>query len=125
MITWAEFLKPVFDQVVEVICQGTSPSFEHTSLFRDLEKAGMHEQHPGSLLKLYAFILEKADETFPKYHFKEIVETLDEIKDREQFKDDLFKICNNLARLGYEESLSLAERMGVLDYSPPAEEIKE
>jgi len=119
MITWAVCLKPVFEEVVEVACGGSHPEFEHTSLFRDLEQTGLPVEKAGSLLRLLTFILGGADEDFPKFHFREIVEILDKIEHPGQFKHEVFGICNDLARLGYEESLSLAERMGVLNYSPP------
>ncbi len=118
MISWAVCLKPVFEEVVEVACGGSHPEFEHTSLFRDLEQTGLPVEKAGSLLSLLTFILGGADEDFPKFHFGEIVEILGKIEHPGQFKHEVFRICNDLARLGYEESLSLAERMGVLNYSP-------
>ena len=115
MLSWCILLKPFFKDVVELICKGPAPEVEYTSVFTDLKENDFITSEPESLLKLLAFIVERADEEFPKYHLGTIAEILDQLSQPDSYKEELKTICNHLSRLGYENSLELAFRLKVLE----------
>ncbi len=115
MATWSILLKPFFKEVVDLICKGPAPAFEYTTFFSDLREQDFIKIDPGSLLRMLAFVLEGADETLQKYHLETVGEILEDIIQPEQHVQQLRVICNHLSRLGYEYSLDLARRLGVLE----------
>lgn len=108
-------LKRDFDEFVKLICDSTPPTFEHTSIFTDLNDEYFIAEKTEALLKLLAFITESLKEGFPTYQFKEIAEILEKIKEPMPYKKDLEIICNNLNRLGYPDSRQLAQSLGVIE----------
>ena len=100
MVEWAGELEPVFPEVVEVVCEGRVPQFEHTSLFWRLEKkeSNISNRYPGDLARLLVHLTTGVQ--MPRYFCATLEKLTDQIITAAAPAPLLLQLCDNLAAIG-------------------------
>jgi hypothetical protein len=105
MIRWSVYLKPVFSEVVELICGSSAPPLKHTHLYRELVEKNLAVSHPEAVTRLLQHLLPKADEPF--LHCHELEQLVRKLIESSASRSDLQNICNELGRLGCRQAMEL------------------
>jgi hypothetical protein len=108
MVGWVSELEPVFPEVVEIICNGQIPHFEHISLFWRLEKneTNIINQHANDLAKLLECLTSGGH--MPEYLCDELQKLTEKLIFAKASAVILRRLCENLATIGCARALELS-----------------
>jgi hypothetical protein len=106
MIEWSISLKPVFSEVVSLICKRSRCNFSNSHFFKQLIEKRFHESNPNETAELLRYILQNRD-TYVVY-WEPIIELFESLRNVGIKKEICLAIYEQLARLGYSISDDLS-----------------
>ena len=101
MSEWSLHLEPVFPEVVQKICDSSSPSpsLKNSLLCWELPDTELPERHPQSVAQLLLYLLQKS--TAIIYDFDRIDRVFEKLAALNIDRQILLGICNELAKKGH------------------------
>lgn len=102
MAEWAVWLKPVFSEVVEKICESDAPKLEYGFIYRELAEKTFATSHPVALTRLLRHLIPHVQ--LPFFEFNEVDELVRNLIGTEAPTNELLLLCDDLARLGYSKA---------------------
>jgi hypothetical protein len=114
MIIWLIYLKPVFNEAVDLFCKSPSPIFADSRLIdsfrvRQLEKNQYYAmRYPKSLSKLLLHLLKNTSQN-KIFDFDYIEKIFRQLIDTEVSRAELDEICDELSRLNCPNALELSQ----------------
>lgn len=97
----------VFEEVVDVVCSGPAPHFEHTLLFHRMKETKIPEDHPEGTAKLLVHLT--GDMGMLRYHCRDLEELSTRVIVAGASTPILNELCDRLARIGCLEAANLQE----------------
>jgi hypothetical protein len=109
MVGWCTSLGPVFPRVVDRICQSPSPTFRFARVYYELGKSNLPTQYPDAVAKLLIHLLPCPDPNV--FDFDELRRIVEALAASHADRHELFRICDELARLGYAGARALRDKI--------------
>jgi hypothetical protein len=116
MCNWIDKLKPVFNEVSDLICKSPNPSFDRLHIFINVLKEEMIERFPKDTLTLIECLLRRAsrdDFTNCHYTLNEIVNIVKAVRPQVSENEPFQSIYNSLIGFGYTKATALLNDFGL------------
>lgn len=107
MLEWAPLMTPVFDDVVDLLCEAKLTELDNTPLFYNLKESDLVATKPGAVTKLVQYIC-----TLPKvafYHLPDLEALVRRLAATDTDRDRLVRCCDGLSRLGSSKAVELRD----------------
>jgi len=108
MVQWSTHLGPVFPEVVTKIVNSPIPNLKDLFIYRELAESDLPTRHPVAVAKLVLYLLKH--ESTPIYDLDPVESILEKLVSMAD-KNELLKICDELARLGYYSAAQLRTKI--------------
>lgn len=105
MILWVVHLEAIFDTAVDRVCDSPAPIYGHTRIYKMLLDKNIAKRFPVSSVRLLNHLLTATNVS--NYSFEEINLLYKELLIAGASTEELYKICEQLARLGYDRASEL------------------
>lgn len=101
LFTWVPYLEPVLADTVDIYLTFEAPSFEFTTVYRDLNKLEV-VNNPIPIAQILTHLLKGAKPPFRS--FSDVVEIYKKLSSTQIPADYLRQLCEELIRLGYDQT---------------------
>lgn len=113
MTEWVVYLEPFLDDAVRLVCNVKAPQIKHTMIYQTMVEKGIAKKHPSSVARLLHHLLTAPN--VANWNLKKIEVLYKELLSAGAPREQLKEICEQLARLGYEDAIELSSLLETRD----------